>query len=75
MNEDSVEVLNIVQQVLRQFLIAVAASGTADLGKMCAVLKAAAALGTLDPIARKMLDDLGDGAGVLSVRHGKQSAS
>lgn len=72
MNKDSVEVLNIVQQVLRQFLIAVAASGTADLGQMCSVLKAAAALGTLDPMARRMLDNLGDGAAVLSVRIGKE---
>lgn len=75
MNKDSVEVLNIVQQVLRQFLIAVAASGTADLARMCSVLKAASALGTLDPMARQMLDNLGNGAGALAAANSKQRPS
>lgn len=62
MNNESLEVLNIVQQVLRQLMLAIAAGNKANLGDIGLVLEAAAAQGTLDPMARQMLADLAAGA-------------
>ncbi|UXY13841.1 hypothetical protein N8I74_10955 [Chitiniphilus purpureus] len=62
MNNDSLEVLNIVQQVLRQFMLAVAAGNQSNLGDIGDVLEAAAARESLDPMARRMLADLASGA-------------
>jgi hypothetical protein len=62
MKDSDIEVLNIVQQVLRHLMLALAAGHTADLGKIGAVLEAGATSGTLEPMARRMLADLAAGA-------------
>lgn len=62
MNKGDIEVLNIVQQVLRHFMLSLAAGAKADLGDIGRVLEAGAAIDTLDPMARQMLADLASGA-------------
>lgn len=62
MKQAELDLLNIVQQVLRQLMLALAAGNKANLGDIGAVLEAAAAQGTLDPMARQMLADLAAGA-------------
>ena len=62
MNKGDIEVLNIVQQVLRQFMLSLAAGNKANLGDIGNVLEASAAIETLEPMARQMLSDLAAGA-------------
>ncbi len=62
MKDSDIEVLNIVQQVLRHMLLALAAGNKANLGDIGAVLEAAATNGAIDPMARQMLADLAAGA-------------
>lgn len=62
MTESELEALNIIQQVLRPLMLALAASHQADLGKLGAVLEAAAGNESLEPMARQMLADLASGA-------------
>jgi len=65
MNTSEVELLNVVQQVLRHVLLALAAGNRANLGDVGTVLDAAAANGALHPMARQMLSDLAAGANTL----------
>ena len=67
MNKGDIEVLNIVQQVLRHFMLSLAAGSKANLGDVGAVLEAGAAVDTLDPMARQMLADLA--AGVITLHN------
>lgn len=62
MKNSEKELLNIVQQVLRNLMLALAAGNKADLGDIGAVLEASAANRALDPMARQMLADLAAGA-------------
>lgn len=62
MKNSDIETLNIVQQVLRHLMLALAAGNKASLNDIGTVLEAAAANGALDPMARKMLADLAAGA-------------
>lgn len=62
MKNKNLEVLNIVQQVLRHVMLALAAGNKANLGDIGSVLEAAAGMETLDPMARQMLADLAVGA-------------
>lgn len=61
------EVLNIVQQVLRHFMVSLAAGNTANLGNIGSLLEAAAMNTVLEPMARQMLADLAAGATALHV--------
>ena len=63
--EADLNTLNITQQVLRQLMLALAASHQADLGKLGALLEAAAGNESLEPMARHMLADLASGASGL----------
>lgn len=65
MNTSEVELLNVVQQVLRHVLLALAAGNRANLKDVGTVLDAAAANGALHPMARQMLSDLAAGANTL----------
>lgn len=65
MNSENQEVLNIVQQVLRNLMVALAAGNKSNLADISAVLHASAENESLDPMARSMLVDLGDGAAAL----------
>jgi len=62
MKSSDMEILNIVQQVLRHLMLALAAGNKSNLGDIGQVLEAAAANGALDPMARQMLADLAAGA-------------
>lgn len=62
MNTSELELLNIIQQVLRHVLLALAAGNRANLEDIGTVLEAAAANGALHPMARQMLTDLAAGA-------------
>ena len=66
MQEDSVRVLNVVQQVLRGFVLATAASNRQAMDEFGNLLAVAANNDQIDPIAQKMLKDLADGALMLS---------
>lgn len=67
MNEQTkLETLNTVQQVLRNFMIALAASSNTDLEKLGNLLTSSASNEALDPTAREMLADLASGATFFS---------
>lgn len=65
MQEDSVRVLNIVQEVLRGFVLASAASNRFALSDFGNLLAAASENNNIDPMASKMLQDLAEGALIL----------
>lgn len=65
MNEQQIEVLNIVQEVLRGAIIALAVANKSNLGDLSRALHAAAANGALDPASAHMLADLAMGAHVM----------
>ncbi len=65
MNKESMEVLNIVQQVLRHLLISLAAGNKTNLGNIGALLEVSATNTALEPMARQMLADLAAGAVAL----------
>jgi hypothetical protein len=65
MNEESIEVINIIHQVLRQFMVAMAATNRTDLDELGNLLAAASANESLDPAARAILADLAAGAAGL----------
>lgn len=65
MTTEQNETLNIVQQVLRFTLIALAAGSRADLALIGGLLEEAAANPELMPEARQMLADLAAGATTL----------
>ena len=67
MNKESLEVLNIVQQVLRHLMVTLAAGNKANLGNIGSLLEAAAMNMALEPMARQMLADLAAGATALHV--------
>lgn len=62
MTEESIQVLNITQQVLRGMLISLAAGNKSNLGDIGNALEAFAANDALDPMAKQMLADLASGA-------------
>ena len=62
MNKRDIELLTVVQQVLRQLMLSLAASTKANLGDLGEVLEASATIQTLEPMARQMLADLAAGA-------------
>ena len=68
MDHGDIETLNIVQQVLKHLLLAIATSSEADIGKVGTFLEAASANERLDPAAREMLADLAAGATGISAR-------
>ena len=61
MTESEIEMINIIQQVLRALTVTLAASQQADLGKLGAALESAAGHQALEPMARQMLADLAGG--------------
>ena len=66
MTKDQMEVLNIVQQVLRSTLVCIAASEPAKTEALSTTLAAAATNTRLEPQARQMLLDLSQGMNVIS---------
>lgn len=66
MQEDSIRVLSVVQEVLRGFVLATAATNRQAVGEFGSLLAAAGENDQIDPIARKMLQDLAEGALMLS---------
>lgn len=62
MTQSELDILNITQEVLRHLMLALAAGSLADLGKIGAVLEAAASNEALDPMSQTMLADLAAGA-------------
>ena len=66
MNKDHLEVLTIVQQVLRHVVAALAATDKERLGEIGGMLELAASNRALEPMARQMLADLASGITALS---------
>ena len=62
MEQTDLDILNITQEVLRHLMLALAAGSQADLGKIGAVLEAAAGNDALNPMSQAMLADLAAGA-------------
>lgn len=66
MKEENLEVINIVQQALRQLMIGIAYSTDADFERLGNFLIGASTLESIDPIARNMLNDLAAGATMIA---------
>jgi hypothetical protein len=66
MNKEQLEVLNITQEVLRHFLLAVGTLNPQAMPKVALALRAGAAAGHASPMASRMLEDLAAGAEKLS---------
>ncbi len=65
MNQEQLDVLNIVQEVLRSFTMSVIAANPAGKEALSATLAAAAEHPGLSPIAQTMLRDLAAGPAML----------
>lgn len=70
MTKEQLEVLNITQEVLRHFLLAMGTLNPHAMPKVALALRAGAAAGHASPMASRMLDNLAEGAEKLA-----QSAS
>ncbi len=66
MNKEQLEVLNIVQQVLRHVLVCVAATDPSKTAVLSTMLAASGTGTTLEPQARQMLLDLSAGMNMIS---------
>lgn len=66
MKKEQLEVLNVMQQVLRHVLISVAASDPTKTAALGAMLSAAATNPQIEPQSRMMLLDLAEGMNVIS---------
>ena len=66
MKKDQMEVLNVIQQVLRHVLISVAATDPTKTAALGAMLSAAATNSQIEPQSRLMLLDLAEGMNVIS---------
>ena len=66
MTQEQIDVLNIVQQVLRHVLISVAATDPTKTAALSTMLAAAAVDTRLEPVSCQMLGDLSQGLAVLS---------
>lgn len=58
MNQDQIDTINIVHEVLRGVMLAIAAQPNVDLAKLVIVLQSRAADESVSPMARHMLADL-----------------
>lgn len=66
MKKDQMEVLNVMQQVLRHVLISVAASDPSKTEVIATMLSAAATNSRIEPQSRVMLLDLAEGMNVIA---------
>ncbi|MEW6099060.1 MAG: hypothetical protein AB1666_07730 [Pseudomonadota bacterium] len=66
MNAVQSETLDILQQVLRQSLLALAASSRANMPLFASALEAASHNEALHPVARAMLAELSESAGIVA---------
>lgn len=66
MKKEQIEVLNIVQQVLKSVLVSITATDPTKTEVLSTTLAAAAANPRLEPMSRQMLHDLSEGMTVLS---------
>ncbi|HWP19389.1 MAG TPA: hypothetical protein VNO84_09690 [Burkholderiaceae bacterium] len=66
MNAVQSETLDILQQVLRQSLLALAAASRANMPVFASALEAASHNESLNPVARAMLAELSESAGIVA---------
>lgn len=66
MNQEQLDVINIVQEVLRGIVVSAIALNPPERAQFASALQAVSLGGGLSPMATKMLQDLAEGAAMIS---------